>query len=116
MNWGTMSRDERDAAYNNTDAVKNSAALSAARQEASAVFRKKHPERLDIPYGPRERNKWDLFPAMVLMEAPGAIPPSDCASERVGAVVGRYKLLERLGEGGFGVVFLASSSAPSVGA
>ena len=63
MNWGTMSRDQRDAAYNNTDAVKNSAELNAMRQEKSAVFRKAHPEQLDVPYGPRERNKWDLFPA-----------------------------------------------------
>jgi arylformamidase len=62
-NWGTMSRDERDAAYNNTEAVKNSAELNAARQERSAAFRKAHPEHLDIPYGPGERNKWDLFPA-----------------------------------------------------
>jgi acetyl esterase/lipase len=63
MNWGTMSRDERDAAYNNTDAVKNSAALNAAREAASAAFRKAHPEHLSLAYGPRERNKWDLFPA-----------------------------------------------------
>src|SRR3954462_6307464 len=63
MNWGTMSRDERDAAYNNTDAVKNSAELNAAREERSAVFRAAHPEHLDIPYGSGERNKWDLFPA-----------------------------------------------------
>jgi acetyl esterase/lipase len=63
MNWGTMSRDERDAAYNNSTAVKNSAELNAAREAASAVFRKAHPEHLDLPYGPRERNAWDLFPA-----------------------------------------------------
>ena len=63
MNWGSMSRDERDAAYNNTNAVKNSAELNAAREAASAAFRLKHPAHLDIPYGPRERNKWDLFPA-----------------------------------------------------
>jgi arylformamidase len=63
MNWGSMSRDERDAAYNNTNAVKNSAELNAAREAASAAFRYQHPQHLDIPYGPRERNKWDLFPA-----------------------------------------------------
>jgi arylformamidase len=63
MNWGTMSRDERDAAYNNTNAVKNSAELNAAREAASAVFRKAHPQHLDVPYGPGERNRWDLFPA-----------------------------------------------------
>jgi arylformamidase len=63
MNWGTMSRDQRDAAYNNTNAVKNSAELNAAREAASAVFRKAHPQHLDLPYGSGERNKWDLFPA-----------------------------------------------------
>ena len=54
MNWGTMSRDERDAAYNNSNAVKNSAELNAAREAASAAFRKMHPGHLDLPYGPRE--------------------------------------------------------------
>jgi len=58
-----MSRDERDAAYNNTNAVRNSAELNAAREAQSAAFRNAHPEHLDIPYGPAERNKWDLFPA-----------------------------------------------------
>jgi arylformamidase len=63
MDWGTMSKAERDAAYNNTDAVKNSAELNEARIAASAAFRKAHPEHLDLRYGPRERNTWDLFPA-----------------------------------------------------
>ena len=49
MNWGMMSRAERDAAYNNTDAVKNSAELNAARDAASAAFRQAHPEHLDLP-------------------------------------------------------------------
>src|SRR6185295_6529599 len=34
------------------------------------------------------------------------------ATERVGAVVGRYKLLERIGEGGFGVVYMAEQQHP----
>jgi arylformamidase len=63
MNWGTMSRAERDAAYNNSMAVKNSADLNAAREAASADFRRAHPGHLDLRYGPRERNSWDLFPA-----------------------------------------------------
>ena len=63
MNWGAMSRAERDAAYNNTMAVKNSADLSAAREAASAAFRREHPGHLDLRYGPKERNTWDLFPA-----------------------------------------------------
>ncbi len=58
-----MSRAERDAAYNNSMAVKNSAELSAAREAASAAFRKSHAGHLDLRYGPKERNTWDLFPA-----------------------------------------------------
>src|SRR5580692_9034001 len=63
MDWGAMSRAERDAAYNNSAAVKNSAELNAARGAASAAFRAAHPKHLDLRYGPRERNTWDLFPA-----------------------------------------------------
>lgn len=63
MNWGAMSRAERDAAYNNSAAVTNSPALNAAREAASARFRATHPEHLDLRFGPRERNTWDLFPA-----------------------------------------------------
>jgi acetyl esterase/lipase len=63
MNWGTMSRAERDAAYDNSGAVKNSAELNTARAAGSAAFRAAHPEHLDLRYGPRERNTWDLFPA-----------------------------------------------------
>lgn len=58
-----MSRAERDAAYNNGEAVKDAATLHAAREAASAAFRAAHPEHLDLRYGPRERNTWDLFPA-----------------------------------------------------
>jgi arylformamidase len=63
MDWGAMSRAERDAAYNNSAAVRNSAELNAAREAESAAFRAAHPGHLDLRYGPRERNTWDLFPA-----------------------------------------------------
>jgi arylformamidase len=63
MDWGALSRAERDAAYNNSAAVKNSAELNASREAASAAFRAAHPGHLDLRYGPRERNTWDLFPA-----------------------------------------------------
>jgi acetyl esterase/lipase len=37
--------------------------LNTARAAGSAEFRAAHPEHLDLRYGPRERNTWDLFPA-----------------------------------------------------
>jgi acetyl esterase/lipase len=63
MNWGTMSRAERDAAYNNTAAVPESADLLATWRSEAAAFRAAHAQHLDLRYGPRERNTWDLFPA-----------------------------------------------------
>ncbi|HEV2292721.1 MAG TPA: serine/threonine-protein kinase, partial [Tepidisphaeraceae bacterium] len=56
----------------------------------------------------------DLFPAMMAMEHPGFAPTLDPAppAERVGAIIGRYKLLERIGEGGFGIVYMAEQQHP----
>ena len=59
--WGRLSRAERDAAYNNSAAVPNSASLNAARVAASARFRAEAPGGLDLPYGPGERQRWDIF-------------------------------------------------------
>ena len=65
-----MSRAARDAAYNNTVAVADSAALNARRIAASAAFRASVPGSLDVPYGPAERQRWDIFP--------GADPATPC--------------------------------------
>lgn len=61
--WGMLSQAERDAAYNNPAAVADSAVLNAARELASNVFRTTNSMHLDLRYGPKERNTWDLFPA-----------------------------------------------------
>jgi acetyl esterase/lipase len=37
--------------------------LNTERAAASAAFRSAHAEHLELRYGPRERNTWDLFPA-----------------------------------------------------
>jgi acetyl esterase/lipase len=60
--WGRLSRAERDAAYNNSAAVADSPVLNAAREVASSVFRTTNQMHLDLRYGMRERNTWDLFP------------------------------------------------------
>jgi arylformamidase len=57
-----LSQAERDAAYNNSAHVADSAILNAAREVASAAFRVTHADHLDLRYGKRERNTWDLFP------------------------------------------------------
>ena len=59
--WRGMTRVELDAAYNNGLAVKNSAEKMAEWTERSARLRKKRPETLDIPYGPKPRNRIDIF-------------------------------------------------------
>jgi acetyl esterase/lipase len=66
MNWGLLTQAERDAAYDNLQAVANSAALVQARDDASARYRAAHAGLLDIAYGPRPRNCFDLFPAETL--------------------------------------------------
>jgi arylformamidase len=62
--WESMSAAQRDAAYNNTAAVPEAAALRAARAAASVVTRGRRDAVLDLPYGPGPRHRIDLFPAV----------------------------------------------------
>jgi acetyl esterase/lipase len=62
--WQTLSQAARDDAYDNNKAVVDSAAQIAARNEAALRYRAAHATALDLPYGPRERNRIDLYPAV----------------------------------------------------
>lgn len=61
--WSELSQAERNAAYDNNAAVKNSAALIAERNDASSRLRGTLKSHLDLPYGERPNNKIDLYPA-----------------------------------------------------
>ena len=64
-----MDRAALDAAYDNSAAVKNSAALLADFDARSAQLRDTQPQHLDLRYGPAERNRIDYFAA----DKPGPI-------------------------------------------
>jgi len=63
LDWGRLTRAERDAAYDNRAAVPASQTLLPEWTAASAAFRAARPDHLDLAYGPHPRNRWDLFPA-----------------------------------------------------
>lgn len=59
--WQKFTQMALDAAYNNMAAVPRSAGYLADWTERSAVLRARMPDELEIVYGPRERNKIDIF-------------------------------------------------------
>lgn len=59
--WRGMTREELDAAYNNSAAVQNSAEKVADYTERSSRFRAKNNGLLDLAYGPKPRNRIDIF-------------------------------------------------------
>ncbi len=60
--WRGMTRAELDAAYNNSAAVRNSAEKLADWSDRSAKTRSRSGVLLDLAYGPRPRNRIDIFP------------------------------------------------------
>jgi|SRR6185437_14827862 len=59
--WHALTRAQLDAAYNNSAAVKNSAEKLAEWIARSKRVRAKRNELLDLVYGPRARNRIDIF-------------------------------------------------------
>lgn len=59
--WRGMTRDELDAAYNNSAAVPHSTATRDRWVARSAKLRAADQGALDLIYGPKPRNKIDLF-------------------------------------------------------
>lgn len=59
--WRGMTRAQLDAAYNNSAAVKDSAERLADWTARSKRVRTERSELLDLAYGPRPRNRIDVF-------------------------------------------------------
>jgi len=63
MDWRAMDRETLDTAYNNAAAVADAQTWLAAWREAGAARRAMPGAVLDQAYGPRARNRIDLFPS-----------------------------------------------------
>lgn len=63
MLYRDMDRPALNAAYNNQAAVPGFAVASAARGRRSAELRREVGARVDLAYGPGDRQKLDLFPS-----------------------------------------------------
>ena len=59
--WRGMNRAQLDAAYDNSAAVTDSTQRRDGWIARSAEMRANNPELLDLAYGPRERNRVDVF-------------------------------------------------------
>ena len=63
LDWRAMSQEDRDLGLNNGVAVPASAEMAADWERRSAVMRQRHPDHIDLRYGPRERNRIDFLKA-----------------------------------------------------
>ena len=61
--WHQMDRQTLNDSYDNHKAIPESAAMFSVWAERSKTFRSAHPQYLDIPYGPLEREKIDYLSA-----------------------------------------------------
>ena len=61
--WRGMSRQDRDNGLNNGAAVAGSGGIVDGWDRLSLEMRARHPDHLDLRYGPRERNRIDFLKA-----------------------------------------------------
>jgi acetyl esterase/lipase len=61
--WRKLTREQLDLGFNNTLHVPETPSIIAGWDQASAVMRARHPQSLDLRYGPRERNRIDFLKA-----------------------------------------------------
>lgn len=101
-----LTREELDAAYDNTNAVSDSAQILAGFEERSRLLAERCPEELDLRFGPRERQRIDfsgrtpqraahgVHPRRILADAAqGDVPVSGrrgAASRNFGGAAGIY--------------------------
>lgn len=61
--WRSLDREALELGLNNSVAVHGSADMVAGWEQRSADLRKRHPQYIDLRYGPRERNRIDFLKA-----------------------------------------------------
>src|SRR5262245_1790269 len=92
-----------DACGDNGELRRRLAALLRAHDDPASVL-----ERPFAELGEHDRGDHELRAA-----AAGVLPTIDSPQDaHVGAVIGPYKLVEQIGEGGMGTVFIAQQTEP----
>jgi acetyl esterase/lipase len=59
--WRKLTQEQLDLGFNNTTHVSETATIVGGWDRLSAEMRARHPQSLDLRYGPRERNRIDFL-------------------------------------------------------
>ncbi|PWU21948.1 MAG: hypothetical protein C5B50_00480 [Verrucomicrobia bacterium] len=104
--------NREDAIFNEASKLRSSEALASFLAQAcghdSALL-----QRIEARLGLKKHSTSDApISADTSPIAPKASPQSVLTSERIGERIGRYKLLQIIGEGGYGTVYMAEQEQP----